>query len=89
MSEVGFEPTEVDCGIKKIVRSGIRTHAYKSRLRPERSALDHSAILTYISTAHKDEHLCRGREMETLIHPTLYTLYDVLYPKGTFLFISY
>ena len=33
-------------GEKKIVRSGIRTHAYKSRLRPERSALDHSAILT-------------------------------------------
>ena len=30
----------------KYVRSGIRTHAYKSRLRPERSALDHSAILT-------------------------------------------
>ena len=29
-----------------IVRSGIRTHAYKCRLRPERSALDHSAILT-------------------------------------------
>ena len=28
------------------VRSGIRTHAYKSRLRPERSALDRSAILT-------------------------------------------
>ena len=25
------------------VRSGIRTHAYKSRLRPERSALDHTA----------------------------------------------
>ena len=32
---------------KKIdVRSGIRTHAYRSRLRPERSALDRSAILT-------------------------------------------
>ena len=31
---------------KKDVRSGIRTHAYKSRLRPERSALDRSAILT-------------------------------------------
>ena len=30
----------------KHVRSGIRTHAYKSRLRPERSALDRSAILT-------------------------------------------
>ena len=29
------------------VRSGIRTHAYMSRLRPERSALDRSAILTY------------------------------------------
>ncbi len=32
--------------IKLCVRSGIRTHAYKSRLRPERSALDRSAILT-------------------------------------------
>ena len=31
---------------KKCVRSGIRTHAYISRLRPERSALDRSAILT-------------------------------------------
>ena len=32
---------------KCTVRSGIRTHAYKSRLRPERSALDRSAILTH------------------------------------------
>ena len=31
---------------KKFVRSGIRTHAHRSGLRPERSALDHSAILT-------------------------------------------
>ena len=32
---------------KKIfVRSGIRTHAWRTRLRPERSALDRSAILT-------------------------------------------
>ena len=31
------------------VRSGIRTHAYRSRLRPERSALDRSAILTRTS----------------------------------------
>ena len=31
---------------KCAVRSGIRTHAHKSRLRPERSALDRSAILT-------------------------------------------
>ena len=41
-------------GKKKIidVRSGIRTHAYKSRLRPERSALDRSAILTHGITMH-------------------------------------
>ena len=32
--------------IKTIVRSGIRTHAHRSGLRPERSALDRSAILT-------------------------------------------
>ena len=32
---------------KTFVRSGIRTHAHRSGLRPERSALDHSAILTY------------------------------------------
>ena len=31
---------------KNTVRSGIRTHAHRSGLRPERSALDHSAILT-------------------------------------------
>ena len=37
---------------KVTVRSGIRTHAYKSRLRPERSALDRSAILTPISKCH-------------------------------------
>ena len=29
-----------------LVRSGIRTHALRRGLRPERSALDHSAILT-------------------------------------------
>ena len=32
----------------KFVRSGIRTHAHRSGLRPERSALDRSAILTLI-----------------------------------------
>ena len=31
---------------KRLVRSGIRTHAHRSGLRPERSALDRSAILT-------------------------------------------
>ena len=31
---------------KVVVRSGIRTHAHRSGLRPERSALDRSAILT-------------------------------------------
>ncbi|KAG8322773.1 hypothetical protein J6590_015763 [Homalodisca vitripennis] len=34
------------CYKKLYVRSGIRTHAHRSGLRPERSALDHSAILT-------------------------------------------
>ncbi len=33
--------------VKQIVRSGIRTHAWRTRLRPERSALDRSAILTF------------------------------------------
>ena len=33
--------------LKGFVRSGIRTHARKTGLRPERSALDRSAILTY------------------------------------------
>ena len=32
---------------KIIVRSGIRTHAQRTGLRPERSALDRSAILTF------------------------------------------
>ena len=32
--------------LKFLVRSGMRTNAYSCRLRPERSALDHSAILT-------------------------------------------
>ena len=33
-----------------VVRSGIRTHAHRSGLRPERSALDLSAILTSYPT---------------------------------------
>ena len=32
--------------LKDAVRNGIRTHAQKTGLRPERSALDRSAILT-------------------------------------------
>ena len=35
---------------KAFVRSGIRTHAHRSGLRPERSALDRSAILTSSQT---------------------------------------
>ena len=31
---------------RNIVRGGIRTHAWRTRLRPERSALARSAILT-------------------------------------------
>ena len=32
--------------LKYLVRNRIRSHAYSCRLRPERSDLDHSAILT-------------------------------------------
>ena len=38
--------------LKQLVRSGIRTHARKTGLRPERSALDRSAILTSASARH-------------------------------------
>ena len=38
-----------------LVRSGIRTHAHISGLRPERSALDHSAILTYMNALYEIE----------------------------------
>ena len=40
---------------KLVVRSGIRTHAHRSGLRPERSALDHSAILTHDERSDKGE----------------------------------
>ena len=43
------------------VRSGIRTHAYISRLRPERSALDHSAILTKKSADIESGHIFRHK----------------------------
>ena len=54
LSELASDSISVDDNFYKLkcrlkthsVRSGIRTHAYRSRLRPERSALDHSAILT-------------------------------------------
>ena len=35
--------------LKYLVRSGIRTHAYNCRMRPERSALDHPAILAILT----------------------------------------
>ena len=38
---------------KGFVRSGIRTHAHRSGLRPERSALDLSAILTHAQHPEK------------------------------------
>ena len=38
-----YEPIQI---MKIFVRSGIQTHAHRSGLRPERSALDRSAILT-------------------------------------------
>ena len=39
--------------LKKYVRSGIRTHAWRTRLRPERSALDRSAILTWYELSYQ------------------------------------
>ena len=42
-----YEPIQI---MKISVRSGIRTHAHRSGLRPERSALDLSAILTMSQT---------------------------------------
>ena len=63
-----------------IVRSGIRTHAYKSRLRPERSALDRSAILTHShilaqTLVRKESHsrpqslqLPRGKDNVVIVH---------------------
>ena len=38
----------------KNVRSGIRTHAGRTRLQPERSALDRSAILTFFDKCYSD-----------------------------------
>ena len=37
---------------KLIARSGIRTHAHRSGLRPERSALAHSAVMTVGNSNH-------------------------------------
>ena len=53
---------------KTFVRSGIRTHAPRKRLRPERSALDHSAILTVLKVElqnreFKGEFTVRVREV--------------------------
>ena len=45
---------------KKFVRSGIRTHAWRTRLRPERSALDRSAILTWELRATKEIQVLTG-----------------------------
>ena len=36
--------------LKYLARSGIRTHVYSCRIRPERSALAHSAIQTMLIT---------------------------------------
>ena len=46
-TEEGFPTGDDFEAAKRVVRSGIRTHAHRSGLRPERSALDLSAILTF------------------------------------------
>ena len=45
--------------LKYLVRSWIRPHAYSCRLRPERNALDHSAILTMSLTHLFLQIVCR------------------------------
>ena len=40
---------------KDFVRRGIRTPAHRSGLRPERSALDRSAILTYLYKYRRED----------------------------------
>ena len=54
---------------KRSVRSGIRTHAYRSRLRPERSALDRSAILT---NCKKNALSSRNTSICITMHRTVY-----------------
>ena len=44
---------DIFCLTKIYVRSGIRTHAWRTRLRPERSALDRSAILTWYALTYQ------------------------------------
>ena len=46
---------------KIFVRSGIRTHAHRSGLRPERSALDRSAILTHEISKKQSRKISGGR----------------------------
>merc|ERR1712155_132391 len=61
---MSYSKTKYDENWKKVVvRSGIRTHAHRSGLRPERSALDLSAILTHttLSSAANDAEGQRAR----------------------------
>ena len=63
--------------LKYLVRSGIRTHAYSCRLRPERSALDHSAILT-MSITHISFYLIVNNSY--LFLPTV-SYFNLVIPK--------
>ena len=56
---------------KRFVRSGIRTHAWRTRLRPERSALDRSAILTCYSVELNVHH----RRQENVWSNVMYNLH--------------
>ena len=60
------------------VRSGIRTHAYISRLRPERSALDHSTILTCDIASFK---IAQMTKINIKLFEVIY-VYKVLRNKG-------
>ena len=67
-----------------VVRSGIRTHAHRSGLRPERSALDHSAILTlWVSEFLRNRNptlLCPASKRQLMPYLMKYT--EETYPIG-------
>ena len=59
---------------KQFVRSGIRTHAWRTRLRPERSALDHSAILTVIHNSPDSNEILTATQRYAFYYLSLYHL---------------
>ena len=60
--KIEFQPR-----LYKYVRSGIRTHAYKSTLGPKSSALDRSAILT--QELQRKHSIYNGKDKQNTLCP--------------------